>query len=110
MQQAFDNKFIFFLLFFVGIFIVQHALMVTNIHAAAQKSEDVGKTSSSKEATPQFKHTKEEVYKPSRSWFERNKWWVALGSIVLGGTTAALISQDDKGDNGSDGGVYLLEW
>ncbi len=110
MQQAFVKKSVFFLLVFIGIFIVQHTLTATNIHAAEKKSEEVQNTAASKEAEPKLNHTKEEVYKPSRGWFDRNKWWVALGTIVLGGSTAALIGQDNKGDNGSDEGVYHLKW
>ena len=111
MQQAFAKKFIFLLLFSAGIFIVQHTLMVANIHAAEKKNEDVKKAYASKEAEPKFNHTKEEVYKPPRSWFDRNKWWVALGTVIVGGAVAAAAAGggSSSGDDGNTGS-YAANW
>ena len=43
----------------------------------------------------------------NRSWFSRNKWWVALSVILTGGIAAAAAS---GGSNNDNSGSYHLEW
>ena len=43
-----------------------------------------------------------------RSWFSRNKWWVAL-SAVLAGSIAAVAAGGSSSDNNNNGS-YHLDW
>lgn len=50
--------------------------------------------------------------KDKKGWFSKNKWWVALGAVLAGGTVAALAagsSSDDGGDDGDDG-TFSMDW
>lgn len=50
--------------------------------------------------------------KEKKSWLSRNKWWVALGAVVLGGAAAAAAGggSGGEGSDGSGDGSYSLEW
>ena len=50
--------------------------------------------------------------KDKKGWFARNKWWVALGAILVGGTAAALSagSSSDNNGGGSGDGTFSMDW
>ena len=55
--------------------------------------------------------------KKDTGWFEKYKWWVALGGAMLVGTAAALLASgdsDEGGGSGEDDGAapteYRINW
>lgn len=88
---------------------LQFHLMITPALAAEENSSDkpqvwLGPEVEIKSETP----AKSDRHK--KGWFAKNKWWVALGAILAGGTVAALAaSSSGNGDGGGDG-TFSSDW
>jgi hypothetical protein len=46
------------------------------------------------------------------NWLKRNKWWVAIGGILLGGVAVAAVTGGNGGGGGNNdnGSSYKLDW
>jgi hypothetical protein len=89
---------------------LQFHLMITPALAAEDKPENKPQVWLGPEVKIKSK-TPAKSDKAKKGWFARNKWWVALGVILAGGTVAALAAgggSDDEND-GSDG-TFSSDW
>jgi hypothetical protein len=48
--------------------------------------------------------------KDKTGWFAKNKWWVALGAVLVGGTAAALAAGGGSGGEDEGTGTYNNSW
>lgn len=116
MQRLSKNRtLVLFFIVFSIIFLQQHLL--TGFAVAAEEQNGKKTDAAPKKSTiqPESSLTPEiEIKKgpdeDKRSWFGRNKWWVALSAILLGGTVAALSSGGDDSGSDGNGGSYRLDW
>lgn len=114
-MQAFKHNFLVgLMLIFTNLLVISHDVAFCLAQAADNSIE---KTLQEKQSNtpPKVNMRKAENIKKAplreddRSWFSRNKWWVALSVILVGGAAAALVNEDEE-TNDSNEGVYHLEW
>jgi hypothetical protein len=113
-MQAFKkNRLVALLLYFTTFLLVFHSVAFS----PAQATDDPnGKTVHEKQSNtlPQTKMRKAVGIEKAprreddRSWFSRNKWWVAL-SVILTGSIAAVAASGSSSDTNNNGS-YHLEW
>jgi hypothetical protein len=88
---------------------LQFQLMIPPIIAAEENSTDKPQI----RLGPEVKiKSDSKSDKDKKGWFSRNKWWVALGAILAGGTTAALSagSSSDSNSGGNGDGTFSMDW
>jgi hypothetical protein len=114
MMQAFkNNRLVALLLYFITFLLVFHSAAFSPAQAADDPSEKTVQEKQSK--TPPQARMRKAVgiekaprREDDRSWFSRNKWWVAL-SAVLAGSIAAVAAGGSSSDTNNNGS-YHLEW
>jgi hypothetical protein len=114
MMQAFkNNRLVELLLYFTTSLLVFHSVAFSPAQAAEDPSEKIVQERQSK-TLPQAKMRKAVGIEKAprreddRSWFSRNKWWVAL-SVILTGSIAAVAASGNSSDTNNNGS-YHLEW
>ena len=89
---------------------LQFHLMITPAAAAEDNTSDKPQVWLGPEVEIESK-TPPKSDKAKKGWFAKNKWWVALGAILAGGTAAALAAGSSGGDgNNGDDGTFSTDW
>jgi hypothetical protein len=87
--------------------ILQFQLMIPPIIAAEENSTDKPQI----RLGPEVKiKSDSKSDKDKKGWFSRNKWWVALGAILAGGTAAALTAGGGDNSGGNGDGTFSMDW
>jgi hypothetical protein len=113
-MQAFkNNRLVGLLLFFTTLLVISYDVAFSPAQAADDPRKKTVQERQSK-TQPQVKMKKAEGIEKAprleddRSWFSRNKWWVAL-SAVLAGSIAAVAAGGSSSDTNNNGS-YHLDW